>query len=207
VTVPSLALVAANSIRLPQGGLLQLVSSDRSDDVTLVDRVIARDESALESIYQQYGGAVHFVARKVLRDETLAEDVVQEVFVTFWNSPGSFDPDRGSLRTYLVTIAHRRAIDMVRSEAARTRREVASPVEDRVADIDDEVWARRQSEIVRDAVAQLGEDERDAISLAYFKGLTYVEVAKALAQPEGTVKSRIRSGMRKLSSALAEVAP
>jgi RNA polymerase sigma-70 factor, ECF subfamily len=207
VTVPSLALVAANSIRLPQSGVLQLVSNDRSDDVALVDGVIARDESALESIYRKYGGAVHFVARKVLRDETLAEDVVQDVFVTFWNSPGGFDHDRGSLRTYLVTIAHRRAIDVVRSEAARTRREQTSPVEERVDDIDDEVWARRQSEIVRNAVAQLAEDERNAISLAYFKGLTYVEVAKALAQPEGTVKSRIRSGMRKLSSALAEVAP
>ena len=183
------------------------MSNDRSDDVVLVDRVIARDESALESVYQKYGGAVHLVARKVLRNESLAEDVVQDVFVTFWNSPSGFDPDRGSLRTYLVTIAHRRAIDVVRSEAARTRREEASPVEERVNDIDDEVWARSQSEIVRNAVAQLGEDERDAISLAYFKGLTYVEVAKALAQPEGTVKSRIRSGMRKLSSALAEVAP
>lgn len=207
MSLSSLALAAANPIRLPRSGPLQFVSNDRSDDVVLVAGLVDRDELALESIYQKYGGAVHFVARKVLRDEALAEDVVQEVFVTLWNSPDGFDPDRGSLRTYLVTIAHRRAIDVVRSEAARTRREEASPVEDRANDIDDEVWARRQSEIVRNAVAQLDEDERDAISLAYFKGLTYVEVAKALAQPEGTVKSRIRSGMRKLSSALAEVAP
>ncbi|HUG07962.1 MAG TPA: sigma-70 family RNA polymerase sigma factor [Acidimicrobiia bacterium] len=182
------------------------MSNDRSDDAGLVAGVLAEDDAALESIYRKYGGAVHFVARKVLRDDALAEDVVQDVFVSFWNSPDGFDPDRGSLRTYLLTIAHRRAVDIVRSEAARSRREGTSPLGDQVIDIDDEVWARSQSEIVRNAVAQLSEDERNAISLAYFKGLTYVEVAKALAEPEGTVKSRIRGGMRKLSLVLAEVA-
>lgn len=175
-------------------------------DAGLVAGVIDGDEAALESIYREYGGAVKHVASRVLRDDVLAEDVVQDVFVSFWKSPGNFDSERGSLRTYLLTIAHRRAVDVVRSEEARNRREDASSPGESI-DLEHEVWVRSQSEMVRRAVASLGDDERKAISLAYFGGLSYVEVAKQLGEPEGTVKSRIRSGMRKLSTALADAAP
>ena len=202
----SLVLAGPVPIRLPQSGYLHRVSNERSGDTGLVAGVVAGDESSLEAIYHQYGGAVHSVARKVIRDDTLAEDVVQDVFVTFWKSPQSFDPDRGSLRTYLLTIAHRRAVDTVRSEEARARRQETTRPNEPVVDLDDEIWTRSQSEIVRNAVAQLADDERKAIALAYFGGLTYVEVARKLAEPEGTVKSRIRSGMKKLSEVLAEVA-
>lgn len=176
-----------------------------SDD-RLVAGVLARHEPALEEIFRAHGGAVKAIARRVLHDELLAEDVVQDVFVNFWNSPGRFDSAKGTLRTYLLTIAHRRAVDVVRSEEARTRREEKIPDPAPQIDLESEIWVRRQSELVRNAVAGLGEDERQAISLAFFGGLTYVEVAKTLDQPEGTVKSRIRSGMKKLSSALGEVA-
>lgn len=202
----TLALVVTNPIRFGGRGPFHLVSNDSSDDA-LIAAVVARDEAALETIYRKYGGAVHSVARKVLRDDALAEDVVQEVFLSLWNSTNRYDPERGSLRTYLLTIAHRRAVDVVRSEEARTRREETSPPDDNAVDIDEEVWVRSQSEMVRNAVAQLGEEERSAIALAYFKGLTYVEVARTLNQPEGTVKSRIRSGMKKLSASLAGVGP
>ena len=181
------------------------MTSERAEDAALVAGVVDGDQATLESIYREYGGAVKFVARKVLKDDALAEDVVQDVFVSFWKSPAKFDADRGSHRTYLLTIAHRRAVDVVRSEEARTRRQDATSPEETV-DLEHEVWVRNQSEKVREAVAGLGEDERKAISLAYFGGLTYVEVAKQLDEPEGTVKSRIRSGMKKLSTALAEVA-
>lgn len=202
----SLALSPPKPIRLPTSGRLHRVSDDHSEDAGLVAGVLSGEDTALESIYRKYGGAVQYVARKVLRDDILAEDVVQDVFVSFWKSPQGFDPDRGSLRTYLITIAHRRAVDVVRSEEARTRREETSLPEDREPAIDEIIWARRQSEAVREAVATLDEDERKAISLAYFNGLTYVEVARTLEQPEGTVKSRIRSGMKKLAIALDEVA-
>lgn len=193
---------------MSQIGYLHLVTDHRSEDADLVAGVTAGDQQALESIHRRYGGAVQHVARRVLRDETLAQDVVQEVFVSFWRSPTRFDPNRGTLRTYLLTIAHRRAVDAVRSEAARTRREESSPPEpSTTADLDEVVFARSQSALVREAVARLGEDERKAISLAYFGGMSYVEVAKALDEPEGTVKSRIRSGMKKLAITLAEVAP
>jgi len=181
------------------------VTGERNDDAGLAAAVAAGDESALETAYRKYGGAVRAVARRVVRDDALSEDVVQDVFVSFWRDPGRFDAQRGSLRTFLVTIAHRRAVDVVRSAHARTRREDASDPPDESIDLEEEVWIRTQSEAVRRAVAGLSEGEREAISLAYFRGLTYVEVAKHLDQPEGTVKSRIRSGMRKLSETLSEM--
>jgi len=199
------ALAKPSSIRSRENGSLHRVSNDSSEDARLVARVTEGDESALEAIYRNHGGAVAYVARKVLIDEALAEDVVQDVFVSFWRSPDRFDATRGSLRSYLLTIAHRRAVDIVRSEEARSRREDTTALPD-VIDLEDEVWVRSQGEVVRAAVASLGDDERKAISLAYFSGLTYVEVAKQLDEPEGTVKSRIRSGMKKLSESLAEVA-
>jgi RNA polymerase sigma-70 factor (ECF subfamily) len=202
----ALALAPSNEIRLPLSGYPHLVSDGRTDDARLVQHVLDRDETALEAIYRAHGGAVKNIARRVLSDDTLAEDVVQDVFVGFWNNPEKFDANRGSLRTYLLTIAHRRAVDVVRSEVARTQREEKQPPPTETTDLESEIWQRSQSEIVREAVANLGDDERKAISLAYFGGLTYVEVARALDEPEGTVKSRIRSGMKKLSAVLAEAA-
>ncbi|HEU4320639.1 MAG TPA: sigma-70 family RNA polymerase sigma factor [Acidimicrobiia bacterium] len=175
------------------------------DDAALAAAVSKGDQTALEEVFDRYGGAVRSMALRVLRSEALAEDTVQEVFVSFWNTPDRFDPGRGSLRTFLLTLAHRRAIDIVRSEQARFNREEKVP-EDVPPSIDDEVWSRTVSAEVREAVAALSEGEREAISLAYFGGLTYIEVAERLGLPEGTVKSRIRSGMRRLGTMLAEVA-
>lgn len=174
------------------------------DDAAVAAGVANGDRDALESAFEAYGGAVKSMALRVLRNETLAEDVVQDVFVSFWKAPHKYDPNRGTLRTFLVTLAHRRAVDTVRSEEARFRREEKVP-EDVMPSIDDEVWTRTLSDSVREALAELNEGEREAISLAYFGGLSYVEVAKRLGAPEGTVKSRIRSGMRKLSVSLAGV--
>ncbi len=179
---------------------------ERSDDARLIDAVGQGNERALEAIYKLHGGAVMAVANRVLRDTARAEDVVQDVFVTLWNNPGGFNEKKGSLKTYLTTIAHRRAVDIVRSEVARSRREETMELP-QAPDIDDEVWSRALSVEVREAVSQLSDGEREAISLAYFGGLTYLEVAAALDEPEGTVKSRIRSGMKKLRGPLGGVAP
>jgi RNA polymerase sigma-70 factor (ECF subfamily) len=176
------------------------------DDARLAARVAEGDRSALEALFQEYGGAVKSVAVRVLRNEDLAEDVVQDTFVGFWNSPGNYDPGRGSLRTFLLTIAHRRAVDIVRSEVARSRREQRPPDPDHY-DVAEEVWSRDLSRAVRAALDDLSWDEREAISLAYFGGLSYTETARRLGAPEGTVKSRIRSGMRKLSVSLAGMSP
>ncbi len=174
------------------------------DDATLVARVAEGDRDALETVFQRHGGAVQSMALRVLRNEALAEDTVQDVFVGFWQAPERFDATRGTLRTYLLTLAHRRAVDTVRSEQARFNREEKVPG-DVPGSIEDEVWSRAVSDQVRQAVESLSDGEREAIELAYFGHLTYIEVAERLGLPEGTVKSRIRAGMRRLSVALAEV--
>lgn len=194
-------------IRWQARELSPIVTETPPRDADLARRVSSGDETALEIIYRAHGGAVKGIARRVLNDDTLAEDVVQDVFVSFWKAPDRYDPGKGSLRTYLLTIAHRRAVDTVRSEVARSAREERTAPPEPIIDLETEIWQRSQSEMVRGAVAALSEDERAAISLAYFGGLSYVEVARTLEQPEGTVKSRIRSGMRKLSAELGEVAP
>ncbi|HEX6299252.1 MAG TPA: sigma-70 family RNA polymerase sigma factor [Acidimicrobiia bacterium] len=173
-------------------------------DAALAALVADGDRAALEKVFDEYAGAVKSVAARVLRDEGLAEDVVQDTFIQFWNAPERFQAGRGSLRTFLVTIAHRRAVDMVRSEVARSRREQQPPEPDHF-DLEEQVWSRSLSETVRNALDGLSPGERDAIALAYFNGLSYVEVARRLGEPEGTVKSRIRIGMRKLAVSLAGV--
>ena len=176
-------------------------------DADLASRIAGGDRQALEQAFNQHGGAVKAIANRVLRNETLAEDVVQDTFVTFWKAPERFDSERGSLRTFLITIAHRRAVDQVRSEMARLQREQRPPEPNYGDDVEEEVWSRSLSEEVRNALARLGDDEREAITLAYYGGLSYVEVARRLGAPEGTVKSRIRSGMKKLAGSLSKVAP
>jgi RNA polymerase sigma-70 factor (ECF subfamily) len=173
-------------------------------DADLAAGVAAGDRAALEIVFKEHGGAVKGVAWRVLKDENLAEDIVQETFVTFWDDPRKYNPDRGTLRTFLLTIAHRKAVDVVRSEVARTRREQRPP-DPKHVDVEEEVGTRDLSETVRRALDELSEDEREAIVLAYYGGLSYVKVAERLGLPEGTVKSRIRAGMKKLSTSLSGV--
>ena len=174
-------------------------------DGDLAARIAAGDQGVLEELFRQFAGAVKSVAFRVIRDETLAEDVVQDTFIGIWKAPEKYDPSRGSLRTFLMTIAHRRAVDIIRSEEARTRRELRPPDPD-FFDLEDEVLTRRLSGDVRAALVDLSHEEKEAISLAYFEGLSYVQVARHLETPEGTIKSRIRSGMRKLATSLEGVA-
>jgi RNA polymerase sigma-70 factor, ECF subfamily len=176
---------------------------ERADD-ELVGAVAAGDQSALGEIYRRYAGAVWAVARRVCNDATMAEDVSQTVFVELWRRPRRFDPDRGRLRPWLVAQAHARAVDAVRSETARTRRQerdgrLAAPT---VPDVDEAVQAAALSDDVRRAVDQLAEDERAAIVLSYFGGHSYRETAELLGAPEGTVKTRIRRGLMGLRRVL-----
>lgn len=174
-------------------------------DGELTSRIAAGDESALAEAFRVHGGAVKALARRVLGDESLADDVVQETFVWLWGAADRYEPGRGSLRSMLLTVAHRRAVDLIRSEEARTRREARLP-DPPYDDVADQAMAADVSERVRRALGDLSGPERAAIALAYFGGLTYVEVSRRLGAPEGTVKSRIRNGMRKLAAALDGVA-
>lgn len=176
-------------------------------DAELVRGVAHGDDRSLAEIYRRHGGAVYALAKRVLVDGSDAEDVTQEVFLRLWQSAERFDAARGALRTYLLTQVHSRAVDTVRSRAARRRREEAEGHATTITayDLEREVSDFAQVKRVSDAVGRLPAPERAAIELAYFDGHTYREVAELLSEPEGTVKSRIRKGLQRMRAALAEV--
>ena len=178
----------------------------QASDAALVVAIGRWRQDALAEAYRRHAGAVHALASRVLVDRTLAEEVVQEVFVRLWDAPDKFDPDRGSLRSWLLAQTHGRAVDMVRSEQSRRTREERDHRLRAEAgyDLEHEVWDLAVADHVRDALDGLPVDERRPIELAYFGGQTYREVATLLGQPEGTVKSRIRSGLKRLRGQLAD---
>ncbi|MGH9154877.1 MAG: RNA polymerase sigma factor [Acidimicrobiales bacterium] len=161
-------------------------------------------EDALAEAYRRHAGGVFALARRVLSDQVAAQEVVQEVFLRLWSAPDKFDPGRGSLRSYLLAQAHGRAVDLLRSEGSRRRREEREARQTAEAgyDLEREVWDLAVADRVKQVVAVLPGDERRAIELAYFGGHTYREVATMLGQPEGTVKSRIRAGLRRMRVAM-----
>ncbi len=176
-----------------------------ASDANLVMFVARYHQEALAEIYRRHAGAVAGLARRVLRDRAMAEEIVQEVFLRLWNQPERYDPDRGSLRSFLLSHTHGRSVDLLRSEGARRLREErdARQTAGSGYDLEHEVYDLTVGEQVRAAVAKLPGDERKAIELAYFGGHTYREVATLLDQPEGTVKSRIRAGLRRMQAELA----
>lgn len=177
-----------------------------TSDAALVVAVGRWREDALAEAYRRHAGAVFGLASRVLADRTLGEEVVQEVFLRLWDHPDRFDPARGSLRSYLLADCHGRSVDRVRSESSRRAREERHQRRQAEAgyDLEHEVCDIVVAEHVREALQRLPEGERQAIELAYFGGKTYREVAQDLGQPEGTVKSRIRSGLRHLRAELSD---
>jgi RNA polymerase sigma-70 factor, ECF subfamily len=179
--------------------------SDASD-AQLVTSIGRYSEVALAEVYRRHGGAVYGLARRVLDNAAEAEDVTQEVFLRLWNAPDRFDPTRGSLRSYLLAQSHARAVDVIRSQNSRRARESSDAMKTAGSgyDMQNEAWDLTLAHQVSEALATLPDDERRAIELAYFEGRTYVQVAEILNQPEGTVKSRIRNGMRRMRRTLIE---
>ncbi len=167
-------------------------------------RLAAGDDRALAAIFDQYSPLVHGVARQLVGGDQ-AGDICQEVFVTIWQHPERYDPQRGSLRSLLAVMARRRCIDALRSTGRRAAREqaVVSQPAFPAPNVEEAAVALAAAERVRAALHTLPESQREAIELAYFNGLTFQAVAATLGIPEGTAKSRLRLGLGRLSRELA----
>jgi RNA polymerase sigma-70 factor (ECF subfamily) len=175
-------------------------------DAALVVAIGRWRQDALAEAYRRHAGSVYALARRLLGDPTLGEEVMQETFLRLWQEPDKFDPERGSLRSFLLARTHGRAIDVLRSDASRRRREErdARRTAEAGYDVEHEVWDLTVADHVKAAVARLPAEQREAIVLAYFGGHTYREVAEMLGVPEGTIKSRIRSGLLRLRTNLLD---
>ena len=172
-------------------------------EVVVRDRLVARDPAALSEVYDQFGSYVFGLAARVIGDRHAAEDVTQEVFLSIWERPEAFDPARGRLRTFLGTLSHRRAVDVVRREEARRRRAARDAnTMVPIPDVGELAMAIVTAEQVRAEVDRLPQEQREAIELAYFGGRTYRQVAEDLGIPEGTAKSRMRLGLSRIAQAL-----
>lgn len=173
-------------------------------DGPLVSAIARRRAGALEEVYRRHSPAVFGVARRVTGSQALAEEVLQEVFLRLWSSPARFDPERGTLRAYLLIEGHARAVDLLRRDTSRRDREDrhARLSPDDGYDLEHEVWDLVLAEHLQEALDSLPAGEREAIELAYWGGHTYREVARILEQPEGTVKSRIRLGLLRMRDRL-----
>jgi len=175
----------------------------RSDE-QLVEAVARADEDALGELYDRFGRVAYGLAYKILQDASLAEDAVQEAFLQVWRGAGSYRPERAKASTWLLTFVHRRAVDLVRREQRRrTLPELEDPKTSGPG-ADEAVVARSRREIVQDALRRLPAEQRQAIELAYYGGLTQSELADKLGQPLGTIKSRMFTGLQRLRVLLAE---
>lgn len=188
-----------------------LLTGPTLDDAALVERVADGDDSALGQLYDRFGQAVYSLCVRIVHDGATAEELTQEVFVRLWRSAASFEPARGRVSTWLLRIAHNLALNEIRRRQSRPV--IAPDVEwetesASLADSSTEgdpalsAWMRERAETVRHALAQLPTPQRQAIELAYYGGLSQAEVAAALGDPLGTVKSRIRVGMQRLRELL-----
>jgi RNA polymerase sigma factor (sigma-70 family) len=179
---------------------------EASPDRLWSQRLIAGDESALREAYREHGPAVLGLAVRVLGSlGAQAEDVMQDVFVRLWEHPDAFDPARGRLRSYLLAMTHSRAVERVRAEESQRRRLESAgrqPADPAPNDPIAGLAASDSSSAVQRVLAELPSDQRTAIEMAYYRGLSYRAVAVALGEPEGTVRYRIRAGMQKMRAAL-----
>jgi len=171
----------------------------------LLSRVARGDEAAFEQLYAQVAGPIFGLVLRIVRNPAQADEVTQEVLVELWRTASRYDPRRGSVLAWAMTMAHRRAVDRVRSAQASTEREarVASAEQARPFDeVSEEVSSRLEREQVRRCLGTLTVLQRESVELAYYRGYTYREVAELLDTPLGTVKTRLRDGLIRLRDCL-----
>lgn len=182
------------------------------EDAALVAALAEEEVGALEQLYDRYSALVFSVALRVLHDHALAEDVTQEVFLRVWRQPASFDPQRGRFISWISSVARNRALDEQRKLTRRRRSEdqdeapvLRLPAEGRGDDPAREAVLSDERRRIREAMGDLPEAQRTVIELAYFGGFTQTEIAERTGDPLGTIKTRVRLGMRKLQEALTDL--
>jgi RNA polymerase sigma factor (sigma-70 family) len=173
-------------------------------DEALVALIARSDDAALAELYDRFGRVAYGLALRVVRDSALAEDVVQEAFLAAWRSAGRFVAERGKARTWLLTLVHRRAVDLVRREELRRAEPLAEAPEVATEATEEQAWLGLQRAHVQDALRKLPDQQREAIELAYYGGFTQAELATRLGEPLGTIKSRMFTGLARLRDLLAE---
>ena len=183
---------------------------DAAGDADVMRRIRAGDRSAVDDLYTRFRRPAFALARRILNDDVLAEDVLQEVFLSVWRDPAAFDRSRGSVASWLLAVVHHKAVDAVRREESQRRRQTQA--EDAMAldaptatrDVEEEAWSRVVADRVRTALGALSVPQREALTLAYYGGYTQREVAALTGTPLGTVKTRMLAGMRRLKQELAD---
>jgi RNA polymerase sigma factor (sigma-70 family) len=177
-------------------------------DEELVRRVRAGDEDAFRGLFGRYASAAKSLATRVVRQQNLAEEIVQEAFMAVWRHPESYDERRGSFRSWLMGLVHHRAVDLVRREEAHRRRaessvaEVREELADHAEDVVEAIGRPQERRAVRDAMDELPAEQREVLELMYFEGMSQTQIADKTALPLGTVKSRTLLGMRRMRASL-----
>jgi RNA polymerase sigma-70 factor (ECF subfamily) len=175
--------------------------ADTADDMGLIARIRAGEQQAMSELYDRYASVVYGIGLRVLQDAAAAEDMLQDIFLQLWRKPDAFDSSRGSLGAWLAVIARHRAIDRLRQRRPET--DLEEVVIAGGTDLRDETERALVIEKVRAALGEMNEDQRRALELAYFQGLTHSEIAEKTGEPLGTIKTRIRSGLQMLRARFA----
>jgi len=174
-------------------------------DEAVVALVARSDQEALAELYDRFGRVAYGLALRVLRDERLAEDAVQEGFLAAWRNADRFMPERAKASTWVLTFVHRRAVDLVRREERRRAEPLSDTVEPTPSEsAEEDAWLRFERERVQAALRQLPDQQREALELAYYGGFSQSELAERLGQPVGTIKSRMFTGLARLRELLSE---
>ncbi len=180
---------------------------DRGEDQALVKRLLERDEDALREIMSTHGGVVYAMARRVVADPAMAEEVAQDAFLALWRRPGSYHSERGSLKAFLLGVTRNKAIDLVRHEESLKKAKDALITEAEAASetpsTNELAQGLEERDELKTALSEISDVQREAVVLAYFGGRTYREVADELGIPEGTAKTRLRDGLSKLRTLLS----
>ncbi len=191
----------------PQPGIRNM-KEGKPDDLVLMQRIAKGDQQALGQFYDRYGRLVYGVARGIVGDEAAAEEITQDAFTRVWSRAGTYLPEQGRPLTWLMRIARNRAIDELRSRSSRPQTRSISWLEedlpDGSADPAEEAELSRRRQEVAGAIAELPAEQRRILAMAYFQAYTHREIAGILKQPLGTVKTRLRSAMKRLRAALEE---